>query len=221
MITAGSLSSKAQFKTRSAAPDTPGALRQGFNNSLRTNASFNDSGRMTPVILGDITMSGRSGTLIIRESLSNSGVATVNHRVNVDDDNEFEITGVEYPGDGTIKLSVQTAPSRETFSRECEQKGEVVTVRRVNPTGPATEATARALVSGYLAEELVGGINQGDRKITLAVEDLERKGFPLPLKSGSTDSLIIRGRKMTITEIDDSTFRVAGQLIALRMRVTG
>lgn len=220
MIHAGSLSSRVTFKQRAAAPTTAGTIRGGFTGrTLTAWASFSDSGRATPITLGDLTMSGRSGTLVVRDSSSNGEFATPDHRV-VINGSDFEIIGSEWD-DGAIKLSVITVPSRDTFHRECEQKGEVVTLRRVNPTGPATEITARALVTGYLPEELVGGINQADRKVYLSVEDLESKGFPLPLKSGSTDSLMVRGRKMTIQDIDDSTLRIAGQLIAYRLRVTG
>jgi hypothetical protein len=221
MIAAGSLSSRVTFKERAAVPSVANTIRGGFTGrALTAWANYADSGRATPITLGDLTMSGRSGTLLVRDSSMNGEFATPDHRV-VIDGSEFEIIGSEWPGDGSIKMSVVTVPSRATFRRETEQKGEVVTLRRVNPTGPATEITVRALVTGYLPEELVGGINQADRKVYLSVEDLESKDFPLPLKGGSTDSLMVRGRKMTIQDVDDSTRRIAGQLIAYRLRVSG
>lgn len=114
------------------------------------------------------------------------------------------------------------ASARDMYRRQIAALGEEITLRRVNPSPTApTDKAVRARVSGYTPEELVGGISQADRKVILLAEDVEASGFPVPIKSGSTDKLVIRGRQMMISEVDDSTVRVGSTLIAYKIRATG
>lgn len=106
------------------------------------------------------------------------------------------------------------------WRRQIHSQGEWVTIRRNSPSGP-TEARVRARVLGYQPEELIGGITQGDRKVYILAEDLENSGFPLPLKIGGSDVLVVRERAMSIRVVDDSTHRLGGELIAYEIRAAG
>jgi len=100
--------------------------------------------------------------------------------------------------------------------------GEPVTIRRYTGSGanrPYFEAEVRARVTDFEPGELVGGIIQGDRKLIVMAEDLERAQFTLPLKKG--DKAIVRGRELNIEAADDSTRRIAGVLVALELQVRG
>lgn len=114
------------------------------------------------------------------------------------------------------------AAARAMYRRQIDAHGETITLRRNNPApaGP-TEVTVKARVSGYQPEELVGGINQGDRKVIILAEDVEMSGFPVPFNTGGTDKAVVRGRALNIGVVDDSTRRIGGVLIAYEIRATG
>jgi hypothetical protein len=81
--------------------------------------------------------------------------------------------------------------------------------------------TVRARITGYTPQELASGIMQGNRKAILSAEDVEASGFPLPIRKGGVDSLLVRGAKMTIQSVDDSTRRIGTVLIAYELGITG
>lgn len=99
---------------------------------------------------------------------------------------------------------------------------DVVVIRRYTGSGqnrPYFEATALARVTGFDPDELVGAIQQGDRKLIVLADDLVKAQFPLDLKKG--DKAIVRGKELNIEAADDSTRRVAGMLIAFELQVRG
>lgn len=77
----------------------------------------------------------------------------------------------------------------------------------------------RARTVGYEPHELVGAIVQGDRKIIVFADDLLAKGFTLPITT--SDSVIVRGKPLSIQAADDSTRRIDGELIAIELQVRG
>lgn len=109
---------------------------------------------------------------------------------------------------------------RASYSRALALAGETVTLRRVNasPAAP-TDHQVRARVVGYQPEELVGGIQIGDRKVILLAEDVP--GSFLPFLLGGRDKIVVRGKALNVESVDDSTRRVAGELIAYELRVKG
>lgn len=96
--------------------------------------------------------------------------------------------------------------------------GEDVTLQRVSP---AASVTVRGRVTGWLPEELAGGIAQGTHKVILLAEDVERSAFPMPIKSRSTDRIIAHGKTMMVDTVDDNTARVGSTLIAYLIAATG
>jgi hypothetical protein len=112
--------------------------------------------------------------------------------------------------------------ARRSYCKMIVAVGEVVTLSRNNGSGvPPTMAYVRARVVGSKPEELVGGIKQGDRHLIVLAEDVETSGFPVPFKTGGLDKVIVRGKALNISVVDDSTRRIAGTLIAYDITATG
>jgi hypothetical protein len=112
--------------------------------------------------------------------------------------------------------------ARDALRRFIQANGEMVTLRRTNqlPT-PATEVSVMARIMGYSPEELASGVMQGNRKAIMLAEDVEASGFPVPILKNTVDSLVVRGGKMTIKSVDDSTRRVGGVLIGYNLDILG
>jgi hypothetical protein len=112
--------------------------------------------------------------------------------------------------------------AKASHARMLGQVGEQITFRRYTGTGPDrpyfnAEVTAR--VVDYAPDALVGGIQQGDRKLIVLAQDLFDAQWPAPPKRG--DSAIVRGKEMHVEAVDDNTRRIKGELIAYEVRVRG
>ncbi len=97
-----------------------------------------------------------------------------------------------------------------------------VVVRRYTGTGenaPFFDVSVGARVVGYEPHELLGLIQQGDRRVIMLAEDLSDAQFPLPLRKG--DKVLVRGRELNIEAVDDNTRRVQGVLVAYELQVRG
>lgn len=110
--------------------------------------------------------------------------------------------------------------AKASLARQIAMHGETATLRRLNASPPHTEETGVAVfVRGYEPDELVGAIQQGDRKIIVPADNVG--SFPVPFRERSTDRIEVRGQEMTIQAVDDSTRRIAGTLVAYEIRVRG
>lgn len=107
--------------------------------------------------------------------------------------------------------------ARASYRRQI-RNGETITLRRDG--SPPIDKPVRARVTGYAPEELVGDVHQGDRRIVVLAEDVASTGFPVPFRDGF-DKVILRGDQLTIQSSDDSTRRIAGELIAYELRAAG
>ncbi|MCW5695782.1 MAG: hypothetical protein KIS96_03495 [Bauldia sp.] len=113
--------------------------------------------------------------------------------------------------------------ARSTYRRQVAASGETISIRRYTGTGPDRprfDTEVRARVLGYEMDEIVGSIQQGDRKVIVLVEDLEAALFAFPVVPLS-DKAVVRGKELTIKAVDDSTRRVRGVLIAYELQVGG
>lgn len=111
---------------------------------------------------------------------------------------------------------------KSRYRRAVRQHGEPVLFRRFTGTGsnrPIFNAEVRGWVQGYQPLELIGGIVQGDRKVILLAEDVNRAQIGLPITTG--DALVVRGRQLAIGAVDDSTHRDGTELVAFELKVTG
>lgn len=100
--------------------------------------------------------------------------------------------------------------------------GETIAIRRYTGTGTSrvpTDTNLRARVVGYQERELVGTIQQGDRKVIALVDDLVTAGFAIPVTAN--DKIMLRGKQLSIVSVDDSTRRVQGILIAYEFQARG
>lgn len=108
--------------------------------------------------------------------------------------------------------------------------GETVTVRRYSGRGAAravsAEAEALARVTGYEPKDIVGAVQQGDRRVILlndpaAVVPSGKVALSTMLPLTSDDSLVIRGAEVAVQGVDDSTRRIGSVLVALELQVRG
>lgn len=112
--------------------------------------------------------------------------------------------------------------TKQSYIAAMDAAGETVSIRRFTGTGVGrthVDTDVRARVVGYQERELVGGIQQGDRKAIVPADDLVDAGFTMPVTAN--DKLILRGRQLSIVSVDDSTRRIQGVLIAYEIQARG
>jgi hypothetical protein len=113
-------------------------------------------------------------------------------------------------------------PVERTKSLYARTLKETVAIRRytgAGPNRPFFDYPARARVRGYVPEEMVGTIIQGDRKAIVYAPDLVDGGFPFPVTNN--DKLIERGKELAILAADQSTRRDDDVLIAIEIQARG
>ena len=114
------------------------------------------------------------------------------------------------------------AETKQSYIAAMNAAGETISIRRLAAPGdsPAyTDTDLRARVTGYQEHELVGTIQQGDRKIIALADDLIDAGFPVPVTAN--DKVMLRGKRLAIVAVDDSTRRIQGVLIAYEIQARG
>ena len=114
--------------------------------------------------------------------------------------------------------------AKSILARQLDAHGETVAIRRYSGTPgsrTSTDYSARARVTEFQPAELIGNITQGARKVIVCADDLVTAGFTFPLVPGGSDKIVVRGKEMTVTAVDDNTRRVQGTLIALDVAVNG
>lgn len=115
-------------------------------------------------------------------------------------------------------MELNAAQFRKMWRDLIAEYGQTITLRRVSPL---FSASVRARVTGFSPEELVGGVNQGQRKVIILAEDVESSGFPVPIKAGSSDRVIINGKMMMIDAVDEHTARLGDVQMAYLITATG
>jgi hypothetical protein len=111
---------------------------------------------------------------------------------------------------------------RQAYVVAMDAAGETISIRRFTGTGLTrtfVDTDARARVTGYQERELVGTIQQGDRRIIVLVDDLISAGFAVPVTAN--DKVMLRGTMISIVSVDDSTRRIQGELIAYEIQARG
>jgi hypothetical protein len=114
---------------------------------------------------------------------------------------------------------MQAAEAQAQYRGALDQ---TVTIRRYSGTGSTrthADYNARARVTGYAPEALVGNVIQGDRRAIVYSADLDGVGFTQPVTND--DKLVVRGKELQIVAVDDSTRRVDDVLIAYELQVRG
>lgn len=114
------------------------------------------------------------------------------------------------------------AEVRQSYRENMDAVGETIVIRRYTGTGVGRvphNTNVRARVTGYDERELVGTVQQGDRKIIMLVEDLITAGFAVPVTPN--DKIVLRGSMISIVTVDDSTRRIQGELVAYEIQARG
>ncbi len=66
--------------------------------------------------------------------------------------------------------------------------------RRIGTTSAYNDVTVKGVSQGYQPQELVGGIVQGDRKVTISNAEIAAAGWPGPPKKGDIiDGAAVQG----------------------------
>jgi hypothetical protein len=108
---------------------------------------------------------------------------------------------------------------RDSYRRAIDENGEIVTIRRYGPNRQKFDVAVRARVVGFSPSELVGVVQQGDRRVVILAEDLINAQFAIPIKA--SDKCEVRGVECAIIAPDDSTRRLGTNLIAYDLVIRG
>lgn len=110
------------------------------------------------------------------------------------------------------------------LDRSLAKNGEDIVIRRYVGSGDVRvplDVTVRAHVRGYLPNELVGGIVQGDTKLILAPTQIVAAAWPGPVGWPQVgDRIVIEGRS-SITVQAAAVVRVAGTVVRIEIQARG
>ncbi|GAN49708.1 hypothetical protein ACXR8U_13765 [Methylobacterium radiotolerans] len=176
--------------------------------------------RPTTISYGGLQLWGKSGRLTVRNSELAITLKT-SDRVRMGDA-VLQIITVKTPArtEDDLDIEVQSALTADLYEDLMDGRGEMITLRRLGQGAPI-DAQVRAIVTGFQPDELASGVIQGNRRVFLFAPDVAAAAFPVPIKNGSTDRLVIRGRTLTVEAVDDSTHRVGGELLAYDIQASG
>ncbi len=109
-------------------------------------------------------------------------------------------------------------PRIATIYDAVNRVGETVILRRLTGTTVQIplDVTLKAVVRGYGPEELVGGIQQGDKKVILSQVDMENSQWCWPVKP--QDRVIIEGRPTVVQSVDKRKISEDTAMYVLQVR---
>ena len=109
------------------------------------------------------------------------------------------------------------AQARADYRETILDHGESLTLRRL----PSSDYSVDGIrLTDRQVMESVGAAQVKRLKFIVVAADVVDAGFPLPFQANK-DRLIWNGKTMPILEIDDSTRRTGGELIAYELTVAG
>lgn len=106
-------------------------------------------------------------------------------------------------------------PRISTIYDAVNRVGETVVVRRLTNQIPF-DVTLKAVVRGYGPDELVGGIQQGDKRVILSQVDMEKTQWCWPVKV--QDRVIIEGRSTVVQAVDKRKIGEDAAMYVLQVR---
>ena len=98
------------------------------------------------------------------------------------------------------------------------QYGEPVILRRVAGNGIRFDVTVTAVVRGYQPNELISGIQQGDRLVILSNREIASRQWPGPPRQG--DQVVIRGKTTTV-QAASATVVIGDEIAKHTLQVRG
>ncbi len=84
-------------------------------------------------------------------------------------------------------------------TRQIQRTGQPLTLRRIATGTAPVSVSLTGLVRGYQAHELLGGIVQGDRRVTIANTEIAAAAWPGPPRKG--DQVLIAGATFTVQSV--------------------
>jgi hypothetical protein len=121
--------------------------------------------------------------------------------------------------------------------RQLAAHGQNIRLRRVTQGPGGTQVIysveCRAFVRGYHPDELVGGIIQGDSKVTLSAAEIEAQGWPGPDSAITTTTLSQQDRRVPrkgddvriegrVRNIENAVpFYLNGELVRIELNARG
>jgi len=80
-------------------------------------------------------------------------------------------------------------------------------------------ANLRVIITTYRTDELIGSIEQGDRKVFILKDEYDALAIPENPKPG--DRILFRGEYLSIVKVDDSSRSNTGDVIAYIFQARG
>jgi hypothetical protein len=105
------------------------------------------------------------------------------------------------------------AEAIRSLDGQLQEHGQDVVLRKGNTT--VGEKTVRAFVRGYKPAELIGGLKQGDKKVSISATGLAGFGEPADIAAVFFDS------KPRSVQGEPEIIRLAGQLVRVNLTVRG
>jgi hypothetical protein len=215
MISAGKLDRLVQFRRRAPMPASASTPRGWVDVGNPVWAAWKP-GSPFRLFNGDMKIHLAAGSLSVRDDDFTS-TASAAWRVMLDG-KEYIVRSINPPNydQGTLDFDVMENAGRRIYAEQMDQYGEVIEIRR---PGTNIAFPVRAKIVGYRPNELVDGMDQGDRSVTILAEDVEAAG----LEGGLLENyaLFARGNRLNVQDVDDSTHRVGGELCAYQVTARG
>lgn len=103
--------------------------------------------------------------------------------------------------------------------------GWLVKLRKTNPIPfPHADFDVFARIVDYGSREdreIANGMKQGSKQAIVLAEDLEAAGFPLPFETNGTHKIIDGSRVYNIEQVDETTRKFRGVVVAYELVVLG
>lgn len=108
------------------------------------------------------------------------------------------------------------AQAKAMYRRQMAIAGETILLRRKG----RADVAVRARSMGLNVSDVAGVVQQGARVLIVLAEDVAKVGFPIPFQA-NVDRVVWNGRTLAITYADDARRRIAGEVIAYELHVSG
>jgi hypothetical protein len=107
------------------------------------------------------------------------------------------------------------------YADALDRRGLMIEIGRVTGTNPSStfRAKCRARARGNRPEQLIGSTQQGEVTIKAFYPDLVENRFPLPVRT--TDHVVLNGKQLQISAVDERTGRVGNTRIFVKISAVG
>ena len=110
-------------------------------------------------------------------------------------------------------------PAVPRIAARIAREGQAVELRRLTGTGPNQVwfgVELQAFVRQFRAQDLVGGITQGDRQVIVSDAEIEARQWPGPPRKG--DKAVIDGKTVNVESVETRRLRGSVAMHVLQVR---